>query len=216
MTAENIDLDIEVELTSLRVGDPPDSLREGVLISLDLADRYFLMSTIFGPTYFAFNSKGISAVELAEERTAFEQQFRGHFGRPAIPVEEPPSRLVEQINRRLEGERVPGPRFDLRSVTEFERDVLMKALEIPFGQVRPYGWIASQIGRPKAVRAVGSALAGNPIPLLIPCHRVVRSDGDHRQLRNGRTRRQTTDPRVRRGRDQRAGSPSSPRDSLLG
>jgi O-6-methylguanine DNA methyltransferase len=56
-------------------------------------------------------------------------------------------------------------------------DVLMKALEIPRGEVRTYGWIAREIGRPKAVRAVGTALAKNPIPLFIPCHRVVRSDG---------------------------------------
>jgi O-6-methylguanine DNA methyltransferase len=55
--------------------------------------------------------------------------------------------------------------------------VLRKALEIPRGEVRPYAWIAREIGRPKAVRAVGSTLANNPVPLLIPCHRVVRSDG---------------------------------------
>jgi O-6-methylguanine DNA methyltransferase len=67
--------------------------------------------------------------------------------------------------------------FDLRSVTEFERAVLLKALEIPRGEVRTYGWIAAQIGRPYAVRAVGSALRKNPVPVLIPCHRVVRSDG---------------------------------------
>jgi O-6-methylguanine DNA methyltransferase len=54
---------------------------------------------------------------------------------------------------------------------------LIKAREIPAGQVRPYGWIASEIGRPKAVRAVGTALGRNPVPLLIPCHRVVRTDG---------------------------------------
>ena len=53
----------------------------------------------------------------------------------------------------------------------------MKALEIPTGEVRPYSWIAKEIGHPGAVRAAGSALAKNPVPLLIPCHRVVRSDG---------------------------------------
>ena len=68
-------------------------------------------------------------------------------------------------------------RFDLRSVTEFERAVLLKALEIPRGEVRTYGWIAAEIGHPAAVRAVGSALRKNPVPVLIPCHRVVRSDG---------------------------------------
>ena len=62
-------------------------------------------------------------------------------------------------------------------MTEFERAVLLKALEIPRGEVRTYGWIAAEIGRPAAVRAVGSALRKNPVPVLIPCHRVVRSDG---------------------------------------
>jgi O-6-methylguanine DNA methyltransferase len=62
-------------------------------------------------------------------------------------------------------------------LTEFERAVLLKTLEIPPGEIRPYGWIAAEIDRPKAVRAVGTALAHNPIPLFIPCHRVVRSDG---------------------------------------
>src|SRR5438270_63301 len=70
-----------------------------------------------------------------------------------------------------------GTRFDLRSVTEFERAVLLKAREIPRGEVRTYAWIAAQIGHPSAVRAVGSALRKNPVPVLIPCHRVVRSDG---------------------------------------
>jgi O-6-methylguanine DNA methyltransferase len=64
-----------------------------------------------------------------------------------------------------------------RGHTEFERDVWLKALEIPRGEVRPYGWVAAEIGRPRAVRAVGSALGHNPVPLIVPCHRVVRSDG---------------------------------------
>ena len=62
-------------------------------------------------------------------------------------------------------------------LSPFERSVLRKTLEIPRGQVRPYGWIAREIGHPAAVRAVGTALANNPIPYFIPCHRVIRSDG---------------------------------------
>ena len=58
-----------------------------------------------------------------------------------------------------------------------KRDVLGATSTIPRGQTRPYGWIAAEIGRPKAVRAVGTAVGRNPVPLLIPCHRVVRSDG---------------------------------------
>ena len=50
-------------------------------------------------------------------------------------------------------------------------------LEIPRGEVRPYAWVAAELGRPLAVRAVGNAVARNPIPFVIPCHRVVRSDG---------------------------------------
>jgi O-6-methylguanine DNA methyltransferase len=55
--------------------------------------------------------------------------------------------------------------------------VLRKTREIPRGEVRPYGWVAREIGHPAAVRAVGTALANNPIPYFIPCHRVVRTDG---------------------------------------
>jgi O-6-methylguanine DNA methyltransferase len=119
----------------------------------------------------------VSAVEKARDHTDFQQTFRHHFKRHVYWTEEAPAALLKQILERLEGARREGPRFDLSGLTEFERAVLLKALEIPYGQVRPYGWIAREIGRPKAVRAVGTALANNPIPLLIPCHRVVRSDG---------------------------------------
>jgi O-6-methylguanine DNA methyltransferase len=66
---------------------------------------------------------------------------------------------------------------DLRSLGEFQRQVLAAARDIPTGEVRPYQWIAERIGRPKAVRAVGTALGTNPVPLIIPCHRVIRGDG---------------------------------------
>jgi O-6-methylguanine DNA methyltransferase len=73
--------------------------------------------------------------------------------------------------------RPRGLAFDLRGLTPFSTDVLHGALTIPPGEIRPYAWLAREVGRPKAVRAVGTALAHNPIPILIPCHRIVRSDG---------------------------------------
>jgi O-6-methylguanine DNA methyltransferase len=66
---------------------------------------------------------------------------------------------------------------DLRSRTPFEVKVLGIAASIPRGEVRPYGWLAREADRPDAARAVGATMARNPIPLIIPCHRVVRSDG---------------------------------------
>jgi O-6-methylguanine DNA methyltransferase len=62
-------------------------------------------------------------------------------------------------------------------LTSFEWSVLKAALEIPFGETRTYQWVAKRIGKPKAVRAVGTALHNNPWPLIIPCHRVIKSDG---------------------------------------
>jgi methylated-DNA-[protein]-cysteine S-methyltransferase len=66
---------------------------------------------------------------------------------------------------------------DLSSLTEFQQTVLRKTVEIPRGETRSYGWVAKEIGKPGAVRAVGSALNKNPVPVLIPCHRVSKSDG---------------------------------------
>ncbi len=62
-------------------------------------------------------------------------------------------------------------------LTDFQWKVLKATLTIPLGQTRSYQWIANKIGQPKAVRAVGSALRNNPYPLIIPCHRVIKTDG---------------------------------------
>ncbi len=62
--------------------------------------------------------------------------------------------------------------------TEFQVSVLKALQEIPYGETTSYGAIAKQIGRPKAVRAVGAANGRNPIPIIVPCHRVIGSSGD--------------------------------------
>ncbi len=155
----------------------PAGLLQSVLQQITHADLYSALDTPIGPLFVAYNEAGISAVERATTGTEFEQRFHARFGRPVRQVAHLPALLARSIRDRLAGEGGTALRFDLRSVSPFERAVLLKALEIPRGEVRSYAWIAREIGRPKAVRAVGSALASNPIPLLIPCHRVVRTDG---------------------------------------
>lgn len=66
---------------------------------------------------------------------------------------------------------------DFLEGTQFERTVWKALTEIPRGEVRSYGWVAAKIGNPKASRAVGGACGSNPIPFIVPCHRVVSSNG---------------------------------------
>jgi O-6-methylguanine DNA methyltransferase len=172
-----IEAAIEAALHELAASAPP-TLLPNTLIAAGLADEYATLQTAIGEVWVAWNGHGVSAVTTAPADDAFEAAFRATVDRPIrrAPAGIPP-RLATAIARRLGGDRRARVPVDLRGRTEFERAVLLKALQIPRGEVRPYGWIASEIGRPAAVRAVGTALAHNPIPLLIPCHRVVRSDG---------------------------------------
>jgi methylated-DNA-[protein]-cysteine S-methyltransferase len=168
--------DIARSLEGLRM-TAPHALTEGVIKRLGVGDRYVEIDSIAGPLYVAFNKRGIEfvlATALVDgDQSRFEAAFEERFGRRVTTADEPPRGLAEAI-RTGNGK---GLQYDLRSVTEFERAVLTKALEIPAGEVRTYSWVAKEIGRPRAVRAVGNALGDNPVPILIPCHRVVRSDG---------------------------------------
>ena len=151
------------ELRALSRVHTPSRVLEAILDEVGLADLYGSLETALGPVFVAWNRLGVSAVMKTATGEEFEERFSLRFHRFPRPAASVPDDL--------------GGRFDLRSVTEFERAVLLKAREIPSGEVRTYGWIAAQIGHPLAVRAVGSALRKNPVPVLIPCHRVVRSDG---------------------------------------
>ena len=90
--------------------------------------------------------------------------------------------LLQQARREL-AEYLGGDRtfftvpVDLSRVPDFDRAALQLASRIPYGEVRTYKWIAERLGKPDAARAVGGAMAANPVPLIIPCHRVVKTDG---------------------------------------
>jgi O-6-methylguanine DNA methyltransferase len=91
-------------------------------------------------------------------------------------------RLAEQAREEL-SEYFHGKRaffsvpVDLSGAPDFQKKVLAAARRIPFGEVRPYAWIAQRIGNPRAVRAVGTALGRNPVPFIVPCHRVLQTGG---------------------------------------
>ena len=162
------------DLKRLGATKAPEHLAGRVLASAGLVDSYAPFDTVIGRVYVAWNSHGVSSAARDASAADFEARFKEEIGRP-LEAAPPPKALAAKIEDELSGRKRLS--FDLRGLTDFEREVLKKTREIPRGQVRPYAWVAKEIGHPAAVRAVGSALARNPIPYFIPCHRVVRSDG---------------------------------------
>ena len=155
----------------------PRAILPGVLLKTRLADSYAGVRVAGVRVFVAWNQHGVSTVGQATTAVAFERRFRRRFGRPAFQATSLPALLDRQINDLVKGARRRPVRCDLRGLSPFARAVLLKTREIPLGEVRPYAWIAAEIGRPGSARAVGAALAANPVPVLIPCHRVVRTDG---------------------------------------
>lgn len=163
-------------LASLAV-PAPSGLADDVLVEVGLVDRMAPFASPLGTLWIAWNGRGVAEVELAEDGREAIERHQSRSGRRTIATDRLPAWLSDAITRRLDGERRVRIPLDLRGRSEFEVAVWTKALEIPRGEVRPYGWIAAEIGRPRAVRAVGTALGHNPVPLIVPCHRVVRTDG---------------------------------------
>ncbi|HEV7678467.1 MAG TPA: methylated-DNA--[protein]-cysteine S-methyltransferase [Candidatus Dormibacteraeota bacterium] len=163
-----------------RIGDvrAPQTLLPGVLDAVGIGAQHSAVETDIGTLRIAWTSHGIRAAMRFVSAEEFARWYASKFGTTPRYVESLPPALARGVADVLLG--APGRsrvRFDLRGLTPFEESVLQTALRIPRGEVRPYNWIARRIGRPLAVRAVGTALANNPIPYLIPCHRVVRADG---------------------------------------
>jgi O-6-methylguanine DNA methyltransferase len=177
--ADVLDRDLR-ELGRVRA---PEGFADRVLIAAGLrrhgSDWYDELEVAVGAVNVAWNDRGVTALRRAEPdgRGGFELWFAARMGRSLVGMRQMPERMARQVEEALAG-RPRRPRLDLTSLTSFEQQVLAKTREIPRGEVRSYGWVAREIGRPRAVRAVGTALGHNPIPLLIPCHRVIRSDGD--------------------------------------
>lgn len=153
----------------------PDHLLPAVLTGAGIADGYVTRPSVVGELLVAFGPRGVTSVGLADEFDPDEYLHRR--GRQALALPAPPDPIARHLDTAIEAGRPGRLAVDLSSVTPFQAEVLRVAATIPRGEVRSYGWIAGRLGRPGAMRAVGTALASNPVPIIIPCHRVVRADG---------------------------------------
>jgi methylated-DNA-[protein]-cysteine S-methyltransferase len=127
------------------------------------------------PEFFiAATESGIKEVELKGQRKDVRSRGREKSSRASRWEAVAKRELRDYLAGRLRSFSTP---CDLGSLPPFTQAVLKVTEAIPYGEIRSYRWIAEQLGKPGATRAVGNALARNPIPFIIPCHRVVRSDG---------------------------------------
>ena len=181
---------LEADLRALGLLRAPEGFAKRVLVAVGLpapaSDAYGELETPAGRFHVAWGAAGISAVRRVGAPEDFERWFGERRGRPVARAAEVPARLLAQLAAGTAG-RSRGLRLDLAGLRPFERDVLRKTLEIPRGEVRTYAWVAREIGRPRALRAVGTALGRNPLPVLIPCHRVIRTNGTLGEYSGGGT-----------------------------
>ncbi len=138
-----------------------------------------VLATAQGWVALVASERGIVAATLPQP-TPEEAMALVRAGHPeARPwPEDAVADAARQIRQYLDGERksfqIP---LDLSGHTPFRRQVWEVTQRIPYGETRSYAWVARQLGKPRAARAVGQALGANPVPMLVPCHRVVGSDG---------------------------------------
>jgi methylated-DNA-[protein]-cysteine S-methyltransferase len=112
------------------------------------------------------------------QSTAREAERRLGDMKNAIRSEKPFAKTVARLKSYFAGHQVDFPEeLDLSPATDFQRQVWRLTRLIPYGETRSYGWLAKRLGKIGAARAVGQALARNPLPIIIPCHRVVSNGG---------------------------------------
>ena len=150
---------------------------------------YAAVETEMGRLWIGYSSSGITMITLAEgSGGAFERSYRKLFG-----VEPQPGKLPERYRQALlkaaAGRAFEPVPVDLSGLSKFQLRVLKELQKVPRGEVCTYSWLARKAGRPKAARAVGNTMARNPLPFLIPCHRVVPSTGGVGNYGLGRVRK---------------------------
>ena len=134
--------------------------------------------TPLGRFWLAVSNLGLVAVEWGQTRAEFDAYLSKRFKRAVEYDPEHVRKAATQLKEYLSGQRRAFTLvIDWTVLRQFQQLVLHATFEIPYGETRTYKEIAGHIGRPRAARAVGRAEATNPMPLILPCHRVIGMDG---------------------------------------
>ena len=151
---------------------------------------YTLLNTSLGKVLVAATERGVSAVYLGEGERSLVESLREEYPRAELFRAAGQERWLQEIVRRAEG---APPNLDLPldvQATVFQRRVWQELQKIPRGTTRTYTQVARALGKPRSVRAVARACATNPVSIVVPCHRVIRTDGSLAGYRWGLQRKQ--------------------------
>lgn len=147
--------------------------REGLL---DVA--YDLVDSPIGALMVGVSDGGLCLISFDPEPEREAELLAQRFGNRVLRSSRPIDEARRQLDEYFDGKRKSFElAIDLRLAREFGRQVLAELGRVPFGELTTYGALAARAGRPKAARAVGMVMNRNPVPIVLPCHRVVGSTG---------------------------------------
>ena len=140
---------------------------------------YDVTETPVGPLFVAVTARGLCRISYDPQPERLAEELARSFGARVLRAPKALDPVVRELDEYFEGRRrsfdLP---VDLRGRADFSRVVLEHLARVPFGQVTTYGALAARAGRPRAARAVGTVMNRNPIPIVLPCHRVVGASGN--------------------------------------
>lgn len=158
----------------LRTQAPKDLLER---VRAGTSDHFDRIQTRLGPVWVGFSRRGMTLLRPGEmSPLEFGVLYRKIRGRVATPAKLPEA-LARAVQLAADGKLRRPARVDITGLTAFRQKVLEILRTIPRGEVRTYAWLAREAGKPGAARAVGNVMAGNPVPWILPCHRVVPTQG---------------------------------------
>jgi AraC family transcriptional regulator of adaptative response/methylated-DNA-[protein]-cysteine methyltransferase len=176
------------ERSNAQLGMTPATYRKG---GMGMKIGYSIAKSALGKVLVAATERGVSAVYLGDSEAKLVRELKDEYPRAVLaPADHSFERWVKEIVQRVEGKppRIELP-LDLQA-TAFQRRVWQELQRIPAGTTRTYSQVARAVGNPKAVRAVARACATNPVSIVVPCHRVVRQDGNLAGYRWGLSRKE--------------------------
>ncbi len=176
------------EKTNAHLGMTPASYRKG---GAGMQIKYTVANTSLGKVLVGATERGVSAVYLGENEKALVDELRKEYGNAEIVrAADGHENWLKEIVRRVEG-NAPSEELPLDvQATAFQRRVWQELQKIPRGTTRTYTQVAKSLGKPRSVRAVARACATNPVSIVVPCHRVIRTDGTLAGYRWGLSRKE--------------------------